>query len=103
MLKNTNSPIQINKGIIRIIESLNDSIKEETLEYYKQRIQTELNRLEYCLNMPGLSIMIQKDIHDDMIPTLQNAIEKIDSFVTTHKQNNFSELTNRLNRINRCK
>lgn len=104
------SPFQINLGIKLIIEKLSDVLSWTELQYYKKRVLDEIDRLEKLMYGTTVPEPVQDEIHGKLIPYLDNTVEKINTYLQDkhvdekHLQvgMSFSDLTNRLNQINRC-
>ena len=96
--------------IILLINKEDNGLKWEQLEYYKKRIDAEKSRLFGRLEI--MPVAIQEDLMHNIIPQLDRALEQIDTLINTTPyickpqgicSANFSDLTNRLDSINRCK
>lgn len=104
------SPYQINLGTKQLMEKINCGCEEYSwteLTYFIKKLQAEILRLEKFMYFPNCPLTVQNELNDVLIPQLKNTIEKVNSVLETKTPHQtvgmlFSDLTERLNHINRC-
>lgn len=99
-----NSPYQITLRTKQIVDKIMNNpmaIPETELVYYKKKIEAEQLRMEQLMWNTTVQ-SVQTEISDEIIPLLNNALDKINNVLSLCKtSNNFSSLTDRLNHINK--
>lgn len=74
-------PVEINKGILQIIDQLDKDLSWTELDYYKLRLIREQIRLYGYMFNPICPQEYQKDIRE-MIDKLQSSIDKIENYMS---------------------
>jgi len=88
-------PVEINKGILQIIDKISDKLSWTELDYYKLRLIREQSRLYSYMFNPICPQEYQKDIKD-MIDKLQGYIDTIENYLSDKQ---LSNCTHRLSLI----
>lgn len=99
------TPYQINLGIKQIMDNISkhgNDYSYEQLTYYKMKLLSEIERMNKFVFFKTTPIAIQEEIQNKLIPELQSFVDRIDTLLNKFGGANFSQLTEKLNQINRC-